>query len=376
MIMIRLFLVKLIVVLLGTGSSSHMPESPLAEQKQNPASAKEKVFCYVNPLPFTYESVGQQHKEVRDPCIIHEGDTYYLVFTMWPFAGRQEGHLNQPNQGGSPGIRMYSSKDLKNWKEEGWLVKSDELPEDSPYKNRFWAPEIHKICGRFYLIFTADNWIKEEYNPAGTWGTAGYAFVGVADKITGPYRNITYIDGGACDTSLFEDTNGRTYAVIPAYNVYVQQIDLSRIDEGRVNLVGPRILVVQCENDDIGLKDKPDYLEGPWMFHQEGRYFLAYAGPYREATNPPERQGYWSGIAYADNIMGPWKKDPRGQVFYGGHMAVFNGPDDRFWFSYRWEMTNKHRGLLCVDPITIDAKGLIQTSGPTDILQKILLEKP
>jgi len=39
-------------------------------------------------------------------------------------------------------------------------------------------------------------------------------------------------------------------------------------------------------------------------------------------------------------------------------------------------MSNKHRGLLCVDPITIDAKGLVQTSGPTDIPQTILLRKP
>jgi hypothetical protein len=51
--------------------------------------------------------------------------------------------------------------------------------------------------------------------------------------------------------------------------------------------------------------------------------------------------------------MGPWKKDQRGQVFHGGHMAVFYGPDGRFWFSYRWEMSDRHRGLLCVDPITI-----------------------
>lgn len=371
--MTRVLLVKLAVVLLTPGISSSATKSSLAEQDKNFVYTKENVFFYNNPLSFSYESVGRQHNELRDPCIIREGDTYYLIFTMWPFAGRQEEHLGQPNQGGAPGIRMYSSKDLKNWNEEGWLVKSEELPEDCPYKNRFWAPEIHKIRGRFYLIFTADNWIKKEYNPAGTWGTAGYAFVGVSDKINGPYKNITYIDGGACDTSLFEDVDGKTYAVIPAYNIYIQEIDLSRIDEGKVNLVGPRMLAVGCKNEDIGLKAEPDYLEGPMLFRKEGRYFLVFAGPYREATNPPEWQGYWSGIAYADSVMGPWKKDPRGQVFHGGHMTVFNGPDDRFWFSYRWEITNKHRGLLCVDPIIIDAKGLVQTSGPTDTPQAILL---
>lgn len=337
-------------------------------------SVAEYTYSYTNPLPFEYEALGQTHGELRDPCIIREGDTYYLVFTVWPFANREEDRLDLPHQGGSPGIKLYSSKDLKTWTFEKWLVKADELPEDCPYKNRFWAPEIHKMGGRFYLVFTADNWIKKAYNPAGTWGTAGYAFVGVADAITGPYEHITYIDGGACDTSLFEDTDGKTYAVIPAYNIYVQQIDFTRIDQGEVKLIGERKPAVQCKNDDIGLKAEADYQEGPWMFQRDGRYHLLYAGPYREAKNTPLQQGYWAGIAYADNPMGPWKKDPRGQIFYGGHMAVFDGPDGRFWFSYRWEMNDKHRGLLCIDPITIDKNGRIQTTGPTDTEQQLVIK--
>lgn len=335
-----------------------------------------QALTYTNPLPFEYDALGKTRRELRDPCIIREGNTYHLVFTVWPFSNREQKRLSLPNQGGSPGIKLYSSMDLKEWKFENWLVRSDQLSEDCPYKNRFWAPEIHKIGGRFYLIFTADNWIKKEYNPAGTWGTAGYAFVGVADNITGPYKNITYINGGACDTSLFEDLDGRTYAVIPAYNVYVQQIDLSRIDQGQVKLVGPRELAVQCKNDDIGLTGEADYLEGPWMFRRDGRYFLLYAGPYREAKNTSEERGYWAGIAYADNVMGPWKKDQRGQVFHGGHMAVFDGPDGRFWFSYRWEMSDRHRGLLCVDPITIDENGQVQTGGPSDWPSTVTVERP
>lgn len=330
-----------------------------------------EVFTYSNPLSFQYESVGGLHKELRDPCIVREGDTYYLIFTMWPFSNREENRLNQPHQGGSPGIRMYSSKDLSVWKEEGWLVKSDELPENCPYKNRFWAPEIHKIAGRFYLIFTADNWIKKEYNPAGTWGTAGYAFVGVADAITGPYKNITYIEGGACDTSLFEDRDGKTYAVIPAYNIYIQPIDLSRIDEGKVKLTGSRVLAVECKNQDIGLKAEADYQEGPWLFYQTGRYFLLYAGPYRETRNAPAYQGYWMAAAYADKVMGPWKKDPRGQIFHGGHVAAFQGPDGRFWLSYRWEKDNTHRGLLCANPIIIDANGCIQIEETSDFRMEL-----
>lgn len=116
-----------------------------------------QALTYTNPLPFEYDALGKTRRELRDPCIIREGNTYYLVFTVWPFSNREEKRLSLPNQGGSPGIKLYSSMDLKEWKFENWLVKADELPKGCPYRNRFWAPEIHKIGGRFYLIFTADN---------------------------------------------------------------------------------------------------------------------------------------------------------------------------------------------------------------------------
>ncbi|MBN2137970.1 MAG: family 43 glycosylhydrolase [Sedimentisphaerales bacterium] len=353
------FFVAALAALLGAAAQS--------AEAANVTAMKEGVttFTYSNPLAFSYEALGAARRELRDPCIIRQADTYYLVFTVWPFSNRQANRLDRPNQGGSPGIKLYSSKDLKSWRFENWLVKSSELPKDCPYKNRFWAPEIHKIAGRFYLIFTADNWLRNEYNPAGGWGTAGYAFVGVADDITGPYRHITYINGGACDTSLFEDADGETYAIIPAYNVYVQQIDLSRIDRGQVGLVGPRIQAVSAKNDDIGFAAEPDYLEGPWMIQSRGKYVIFYAGPYREQKNKPEHRGYWVGAAYADNPLGPWKKDKRGQIFWGGHIAVFNGPDGRNWFSYRNENDNKTRGLLCIDPVDIEENGTVRPHGPS-----------
>ena len=81
-----------------------------------------QMFTYTNPLPFQYEALGAIRREIRDPCIIREQDTYYLVFTVWPFANRQENRLHLPNQGGSLGIKLYSSKDLKNW-----IVKTSKI---------------------------------------------------------------------------------------------------------------------------------------------------------------------------------------------------------------------------------------------------------
>jgi beta-xylosidase len=361
-------MVNLWLVCLGAGLLALSATGTAGEDGRDGAAPAGGVFAYRNPLEFSYPyfsgSAEETKKEIRDPCVIREGDTYYLVFTMWPFRGREERYLGEPNQGGSPGIALYSSKDLKAWRFENWLVKSSELPENCPYKNRFWAPEIHKMGGRFYLIFTADNWLEKEYNPAGSWGTAGYAFVGVADRVAGPYEHITYIQGGACDTTLFEDPDGKTYAFIPRYNIDAQEIDLSGIARGEVKLIGKPKRIVAAENTDIGIEAKPDYLEGPWVEKIGGKYCLFYAEVYRDKSHP-EWLGYWTGVATADNVFGPYRKDPRGKVFAGGHLAVFGGPDGRRWFSYRGESPDKAHGLLCIDPFGVDARGAVTTLAPT-----------
>ncbi|MCL2348345.1 MAG: family 43 glycosylhydrolase [Planctomycetaceae bacterium] len=317
-------------------------------------------FRWNHPMHFEY-SEGQTapRTEVRDPCIIRDGDGYYMVFTMWPFRNREESKLGEPNQGGSPGIAMYRSTDLRSWTFETWLVKSDELPENCPYKNRFWAPEIHKIKGKYYLVFTADNWIKGEYNVPGKWGTAGYAFIGVADKVAGPYEHITWVDGGPCDMSLFGDDDGTVYAVSPKYDIFVRRIDLSRLPEGIITWVGDEIRAVACKNDDVGLEDDPDYLEGPWMEKINGEYYLFHAAIYKyPGKNKPHE--YWTQLACSDHPMGPWKKDARVRVFLGGHLAIFDGPDGKKWYCYRNEsgIRGMH-GKPCIDPVEFNPDGSV-----------------
>lgn len=311
------------------------------------------------PINFEYaDNKGAPRREVRDPCMIREGDTYYMVFTMWPFANREDGRMALPNNGSSPGIQLFSSKDLVTWNPENWLVKSSDLPANSPYKHRFWAPEIHKFGSKFYLIFTADNWSKPEYNPAGNWGAAGYAFVGVADKITGPYNHITYIPEGACDTTLAQDKNGDIYAVMPKYDIFARKIDLSQLDKGAVKWLGPEKKVLACDSRDTVLGTTPNYLEGPWVQKVGSKFVMFYAQAYSD--------GYWTGAAYADSPAGPWTKDARNRVFEGGHVAAFAGPDGRTWFSYRIEDNAEQRGLLSAQPLDFDGRGRVLTNGPTN----------
>lgn len=322
------------------------------------ASAPPAEFTYSNPLPL---QLGTPGNEVRDPCIIHEADTYYLVFTMYPFRGPAPRHYSEPDMGSSPGIRIYSSHDLKTWTAGNWLVKSSELPNDCPYKHRLWAPEIHKIAGKFYLIFTADNWAMKK--PGEDPNRGYYAYVGVADKVDGPYQHITVIPGGPCDTTLMADTDGRIYAFMPMGDLFVQQIDLSGLERGQIRFTGPRNKCVTADNADVGLQSIPNYLEGPWAMKIASRYYLLFAALY-EAKAAPEDRGYWTGVAYADNPLGPWTKDRRAKFFRGGHLAVFDGPDGRPWFCYRGESGGPAHGQVCVEPFDVAPDGAIQASPP------------
>ncbi len=310
--------------------------------------ARAEMFSYTNPLPFSYESHGKERTEVRDPCVIHEGGRYYAIFTMWPFANRDEKHLGDVDMGSSPGIRIYSSADLATWKDDGWLVKSSELPADCPYRHQFWAPEIHHFNGRFYLIFTASNWQAKTYGLQEGY----YAFIGVANKVTGPYQHITKIPNGPCDTTLFADGKGGFYLAMPRRDILVQKVDLSALDQGVITRTGPEVKVVTSADDQPGATS-PDYLEGPWVERIGTRYCLLYAELYKD-------DGYWTGVAYADSPLGPYTRDPERKVFFGGHLAVFDGPDKRKWVSYRRERANEGRGLMCVDPLDVDAQGRIR----------------
>ena len=62
-------------------------------------------------------------------------------------------------------------------------MRSSDLPENCPYKHRFWAPEIHKINGKYHLFHAAIY--RDKNHP--DW--LGYhTGVAVADSVLGPYQ--------------------------------------------------------------------------------------------------------------------------------------------------------------------------------------------
>src|ERR1051325_7449656 len=113
---------------------------------------------------------------MRDHQILKVGDTWYMTGTSPPFW-----------KGRHPGVRLFLSQDLLKWSFHSWLVDASKLPDDCFYNGRFWAPEIHRAHGRFYL--TVNSGGRSDDNDRRTRGHGVVLFV--ADQVIGPYELVT-----------------------------------------------------------------------------------------------------------------------------------------------------------------------------------------
>lgn len=95
-----------------------------------------------------------------DPHIAEFDGTYYL----YPTTDGSEGWQ-------STSFHAWSSRDLKNWKDEGVIL---DLPRDLSWaKKRAWAPAIARKNGKYFYYYSADTNIG----------------VAVSDHPTGPFQD-------------------------------------------------------------------------------------------------------------------------------------------------------------------------------------------
>src|SRR5437868_1660682 len=83
-------------------------------------------------------------KHVHDPCIIRQGDYYYIYST-------------------GPGVLMRRSRDLIQWEFLG-QVFPDSVPawakEEIPGSRSLWAPDIAHFNGKYYLYYSVSTFGK------------------------------------------------------------------------------------------------------------------------------------------------------------------------------------------------------------------------
>ncbi len=187
-----------------------------------------------------------------DPSICRAGDDYYLVNSTFAYF---------------PGIPVFHSRDLVNWKQVGNVMDRNEQMnlEGLRISRGIFAPAITYHDGLFYVVCTLVD--------------AGGNFVVTAKDPAGPWSNPYWLrDVSGIDPSLFFDNDGQGYLVYNSeppnnkslYNGH-RSIKMIRFDKEKMTTVGePEIIV----NGGTDLSKNPIWIEAPHLYHVNGWYYL------------------------------------------------------------------------------------------------------
>lgn len=290
-------------------------------------------------------------RRIRDPFILLEGDTYYLTGTIPPFW-----------DGTSEGVKLWKSDDLLNWEEIGFILHRSVANDNDWFRDYWWAPEIHKTNGRFYLTVNCRN---EEL------GVGQNPLIAVSDKIDGEYkilnRNEPFFTAkkqskGICigdhgnDANLFTDDDGKTYIS----TCCLEGIHICEIDLDNAKLIGDEILMIEPNLNSWDGKN-----EGSFVMKKDGMYYCFWSSFARS---------YEVGVAYAKSINGPWIKDDNNPIItpltnnalqHSGHNCVFKDKNGNYLTAYHITLDDEDVQLLAIDPIYFGEDGRVTTPAPT-----------
>jgi xylan 1,4-beta-xylosidase len=187
-----------------------------------------------------------------DPSICRVGSDYFLVCSSFSYF---------------PGVPIFQSKDLVNWKQIGHVMeRPEQLNLDSLGVSRgIFAPAIRYNKGIFYVTCTLVD--------------KGGNFVVTAKKPEGPWSNPIWLPQiNGIDPSLFFDDNGKSYIIYnsippdnkPLYDGH-RTIRMRRFDEKTRKASEEEIIIV---NGGVDISKRPVWIEGPHIFKVGGSYFL------------------------------------------------------------------------------------------------------
>lgn len=279
------------------------------------------VFALV-VLLFSKASLAQNIKLVNpilsgfypDPSIVKVDKDYYLVNSTFSYF---------------PGLPIWHSKDLKNWKQIGNVIsRTSQMDFLGERMTRgLFAPGISYNNGTFYVTCTdidhEGNFVVTAKNPAGPWSN--------------PVK-LPQVKG--IDPSIFFDEDGKAYIVYnsdapnykPLYSGH-RTIKMYEIDPISLKTTGEEKILV---NGGVDITKKPVWIEGPHILKRNGWYYL-YAAEGGTSVNHSEV------VLRSKNVWGPfipYEKNPiltqrdlpadrKNPITSTGHAQFVEGPDGK-----------------------------------------------
>jgi len=242
------------------------------------------IFTYKNPILSGF---------YPDPSICRVGKDFYLVTSTFAYF---------------PGIPIFHSTDLVNWKQIGNAIdRSGQLCYDGHQISQgLFAPAIREHNGIFYILCTL---IKNGGN-----------FVITANTPEGPWSDPVWLEGAdGIDPSIFFDDDGKAWycgthsapegeAYPGNFEIYIIEMDIKKIAEGKNPLLGESTGIWR------GALLGTAWPEGPHIYKINGDYFLLHA----EGGTGLDHAVC---IAKAKDIHGPWEGKKSNPVVTHRHLG-------------------------------------------------------
>lgn len=327
--------------------------------------------------------------EFGDPFILNDGNGNYYMYGT--------------GGGAKDGFATYMSTDLINWEFKGQVYTGN--TNDSWSTSAFWAPEVYKFGGKYYMFFSA-QW---KHNPNDELENFKIG-VAVADKPTGPFEDLKdepLFDPGypIIDANVFQDDSGEFYLyysrvcykhpVESEISKWAREKDwFDEIEESWVygiklksdfsGVIGEPVLLLrppltledknaEWESRSVTSKEvNRRWTEGSFTFKHRNTYYMMYSANYFGGEN------YAVGYATASSPLGPYTKADNnpvlekntgsgGEVTGTGHNSlVFSSQDNKIYCVYhgRTKATGDQR-VVFIDEMKILDNGKLVVYGPS-----------
>ena len=281
---------------------------------------KHAEITYTNPvIPGFYS----------DPSVIRVGDDYYLITSTFEYF---------------PGVPVFHSKDLVNWKQIGHAIhRTDQLPDGL----NIFAATLRYNDGLFYMITT-------------NIGGKGNFFV-TAEDPAGPWSDPIWVNVPGIDPDLFFDDDGKVYTIGSSFELY--EID-------------PKTGEILEDHGQVWATTGGRYAEAPHIYKKDGWYYLM-------AAEGGTEEAHSETIARSHNIAGPYYSNPANPILTHvnaagqqkpiqglGHGDMVQASDGSWWMVFHGYRTVAQGGIhhtlgreTCLAPVSWPKNGWPQVNG-------------
>ncbi len=248
-------------------------------------------------------------EKLRDPFVLIENGVYYMYGSLWHCYTNESGRLDG------------------EWVDRGVVVT---VPKEA--KDCFWAPEVHKYKGAFYMFTT---YLSSETNHRGCTILKSENPLGPFVEITD--GQITPKDRDAIDGTFYIDEDGQPWMVFvhewTSTDDGVGRMAAAKLSDDLTHFVSEPIELFRA--------DEPSWTDykvtdGCFMYKTEsGRLLMIW-------SNFDKNMGYCLGIAHSDNgkIDGKWIQEDKllfqkgmFSEYDGGHGMIFTDLDSQKYIS-------------------------------------------